>query len=348
MKKNQMTQTILLMLLMLIGSAAWAEDYQKSFAKTYDVSADAQVIIANQYGNVAVEPWDNSQVDIKVTVNVKKMSEKDAQALLDKIDVVFSGNSNQVKAVTKINGKLNCRNCEFSIDYVVKMPASNKLDISNEFGNAVVGNLSGSVTTNISYGNLNLGRLENKENKIGLKFGNMDVDYIKAASLSMEYGALEIGSAGYLDLYIRFTSSEIGEISELVLDGQYESIEIGSVNMMRANTGFMSIEIGELFEKLELTTSYGGLEIDRVAEGFSSIDVSSEFGGVEMGISSAASYSLKAENEYGDIGFPESRAEIKKISDKSFRKEVEAFVGKDKASTSMVIIKAKNSNIQID
>lgn len=343
-----MTQTLLLVLLVLFSSTAWAEDYQKSFSKNYTVKPDAKVALSSQYGNLAIETWDKDQVDIKVTVTVKKLSEKDARQLLDKVDVTFSGNNDLVKAETKINGRLNCRDCEFSIDYEVKMPASSNLDIKNEFGNAVVPSMTGSLAANIRYGNLNTGKLENKENKISLKFGNMEIDHAQAAEVEMEYGALEIGSAGYLDLYARFTSIELGEVSELLLDGQYEDMEIGSVNMMRAKVSFMGIEIGELFDKLELTTSYGGLGVDRVASGFSSIDITSEFGDVDLGISGSASYALRIESEFGDIEYPESKTEVTKLVEKNFHKELDAFVGSDRASTSTVIIRGRNGGIEID
>jgi len=343
-----MTHTLFLALAMLFGMLVHAEDFQKSFSKNYTVNADAQVLIENQYGNVAIEVWDKNQVEILVTVKVANATEKNAQELLDKVDVAFSGSATQVKAATKINGKLNCRNCEFSIDYEVKMPGTNNLDLTNSFGNAFIGSLEGSVVTNISYGNLNAGKLQNKENSIKLKFGNMDLDHAKAADIEMEYGALEIGSAGYLDLYVRFASVELGEVSELLLDGQYENVEIGSVNIIRAKTSFMGIEIGEVFEKLEMTNTYGGVEVDRVAAGFSSIDITSEFGGVELGISGSASYSLRVENDFGDLDYPEAKAEVKKYVEKAFHKELEAFVGSDKSSTATVIIKAKNSGVEID
>ena len=70
-----MTHTLFLALAMLFGMLVHAEDFQKSFSKNYTVNADAQVLIENQYGNVAIEVWDKNQVEILVTVKVANATE---------------------------------------------------------------------------------------------------------------------------------------------------------------------------------------------------------------------------------------------------------------------------------
>jgi hypothetical protein len=103
-----------------------------------------------------------------------------------------------------------------------------------------------------------------------------------------------------------------------------------------------------VFDKIELVSSYGGVEINRVSGGFSLVDITSEFGGVKVGISSSASYSLHASSTFGDIDFPEGRAEIKKEVKKDFEEEVEAFIGDDKNSKSVVKVNVKNAGIDIN
>ncbi|NQT76661.1 MAG: DUF4097 family beta strand repeat protein [Bacteroidetes bacterium] len=346
--KNYKKQTMLV-LLMLIFSAyiAAGQDLKKSYSESFDVKADAEVVISNKYGKVHIDTWDKNQVVIDVLISVDAKSEKESQRILDKITIEISGSNAQVEANTQISGNLNCRNYSLNIDYEVKMPESNMLYLENQFGSTVVGDLSGKARIQISYGDLTLGDLNSKENIINVRFGDTEIDFLKAADLHIEYGSLELGKSGYLDLYSRFSSVEIGEVSEFILDSEYDGFEIGSVDGMRAKASFTDIEIGELFDKIDLTSSYGGIEIDRVSGGFSSVDIRSEFGGVELGISSSASYKFHAQASFGDIDFPESGAEITKQIEKSFSKEVEAFIGDDKSSSSTVIISAKNCDIEI-
>ncbi|MEN8226103.1 MAG: DUF4097 family beta strand repeat-containing protein [Bacteroidota bacterium] len=348
MKKLYKIQTVLsLLFLMFLASVTLADEQKKTFSDSFKVNTDAEVLISNEYGNVAIESWDRNEVSIEVVVSVVGRSEEKSKELLDKISVKIEGSPSHVEAVTKITGNLNCRNCSFNIDYEVKMPATNLLELKNSFGNVFIGDLHGSAEISVSYGNLTIGKLENKENTIGLKFGNVEIDRLKAADLNMEYGRLEIGSAGYLDLYVRFVGVEIGKVSEMILDGEYEGIEIGSVNMLRAKTSFMGMDIGELLDKIDLISTYGGVEISRVAAGFSVIDITAEFGGVELGISNAASYKLEASSSFGDVDYPESRAEVISIKKDSFETELKAFIGDDSSSSASVIIKVDNGSVEI-
>jgi len=341
--------SILISLMLFFASASLsAQEVRKSFHESYNVKADAQVKIVNKFGQVRIHTWDKNEVVIDVQVSVEAKSENESQRIMDKIDIKISGSNDLVKAVTTFNGKLNCKNCDLEIEYEVKMPASNALILTNEFGNAYVGNLSGKTEIKIEYGNLEMDELVGKENDVVVKFGNAEINAVKTAKFVIEYGNLDLGKAGYIDLYSRFSGFEVGEVSELILDSQYDGIEIGSVDIMRAKTSFSGLEISEVFDKLDLNSSYGGIEVSRVAGGFSSIDIISEFGGVDLNISSSASYKLRASSSFGDIDFPEGNANITKQIEKDFSKEVEAFIGDDKSSSSTVEVKAKNCDIEIN
>lgn len=338
---------ISLMLMFALASVS-AQELKKSYHETFDVKSDAKVQIDNKYGQVHIQTWDKDQVVIDVEVSVDARNEKDSQKILDKINVKISGSNDLVKAYTSFDGNLNCKNCDMNIEYEVKMPASLLLDLKNEFGNAYVGALKGAAKIRIDYGNLELSGLASKDNSITVKFGNAEIGDVKAAEMHFEYSNLELGKAGYLDLYSRFNGIEIGEVSELILDSQYDGVEIGGGDAMEIKASFTDIEIGELFDKLILSSNYGGVEVLRVSGGFSLIDIDSEFGGVELGISKSASYKLKAYASFGDVDFPEANASISKRIEKDFSEEVEAFIGDDKNSSSVVNISVKNASVDID
>ncbi|MDT8393685.1 MAG: DUF4097 family beta strand repeat-containing protein [Bacteroidales bacterium] len=346
-KMYKINSLFFLLAMMLFSLQASAEEHKKTFSESYQVNAGAEVIISNEYGNVNVSTWAENKVTVDITVTIKAKSQEKAEKAMEKVDVSISGNASLVKAITTVKDGLNCKNCEFQINCDVKMPASNQLELKNSFGNTRVGDLSGSADLTVRYGNLNLGKLENKENKIDIKFGDAEIAYLKAAELKMAYGALEIGKAEYLDLYARFTSFEVGEVSELLIDAEYESSEIGSVDVIRGKTNFHGFEIDELFDKMDLISTYGEISVKRVSGGFSLIDISNQFGEIELGISSSASYSLVAESSFGDIDFPESRAEVMHFKEEHFKSSVEAFIGNDKSGKARVIIKSKNGNIDI-
>jgi len=336
-----------LLMLFLLTSVS-AQELTKNYDESFDVDANVKVDLTNEFGQVNVETWDKNQVTINVEVRVEGKDEKESQKILDKINVKISGSNSLVKATTSIEGKLNCKNCEMSINYEVMMPASGMLGIRNDFGNVNVGDLDGSADLHIEYGNLEVGKLSGKENDIEIKFGNAEIDMLKAADLHIEYGKLEVGKAGYLDLYSRFNDLELGEVSELKLDSQYDEIEIGSGDVIDIDAAFSGVEIGEVFDKLSLTNSYSGIEVMRIAGGFSEVYIKNSFASVEIGVSSSASYKLEAEASYGNIDFPKKNADIIKHVDKDFEEEIEAFIGDDKQSASVIRVKVQNANIDIN
>lgn len=348
MKSFTRISTIITLMLLFITAGLTAQELKKSYHETYDVNSDAKVQIDNKYGQVNIQTWDKNQVMIDVEISVDAKNEKESQKVLDKINAKISGSNDLVKAITVFTGKLNCRNCEMNIEYEVKMPASCMLDLKNEFGNAYVGELSGPAKIRVDYGNLELDGLTGKGNSVTVKFGNAEIGVVKASEMHIEYSNLELAKAGYLDLYSRFNDIEIAEVSELVLDSQYDGVEIGSGDDMNIKAGFSDIEIGEVFDKLILNSSYGGVEVLRVSGGFSLIDITSEFGSVDLGISKSASYKLEAHASFGDIDYPEGNASVIKEIEKDFKHEIEAFIGDDKSSSAKVNVSVKNADVDID
>ena len=344
MKKMTRIFTMMALMLTFLFVTASAQELKKGYHESFDVTSDASVQLENKYGQLNVYTWDKNQVQIDVEVKVDAKNEKDSQKILDKINVKISGSNDLVKAITLFDGKLNCKNCEISIDYEVKVPSSSTLLLRKDFGNANVAGRDGVNDLKVEYGNLVTGELSGKDNKLVVKFGNAEIDALKAAELHLEYSGLELGKAGYLDLYSRFNGLEIGEVSELVLDSQYDGIKIASADVIKAKSSFSEFEVDEVFEKLEIVSSYGGVKVSRVAEGFSIVNITSEFGGVEIDISTSASYSLYARASFGDVVFPERKAEIKKKVEKDFSKEVEAFIGDDRNSFGKTSLEA---NIQL-
>lgn len=344
---KKITQTSILCLLMLfLMPLAQAQELEKNFDEAYDVNADVEVVLSNTFGPVNVQTWAEKRVVIDIKVSVDSKSKEKSQEIIDNIDVEISGSATKVQAIAKVD-KIKCDHCEFEIEMEVKIPTSASLDLTSSFGSAFVDDIEGNVKANVSYGNLEMGKLMSKENYLKLSFGSFELDEVKAAEINVEYGSLELGKAGFLDLYSRFNGIEIGEVSELIMDTEYDGFEIGSVDNLRAKAAFTAIEIGEVFDKLDLTSSYGGIEVNRIAKGFSSIDITSEFGAVELDVSSTASYSLHAETSFGDIEFPKSNAKIIRQIDDTFSKEVEAFVGDDASSGSKVYVKASNCDVLI-
>ena len=75
---------------------------QKTFERTFEVSANDQLLVNNRYGNVTVAHWNEPKVEIKVVVESRARKESDAQELLDRVQVKLEKAGNQVSGVTDL------------------------------------------------------------------------------------------------------------------------------------------------------------------------------------------------------------------------------------------------------
>ena len=94
MKNLQSTRNLLFMLiLMFLASVTMADEQKKTFHEEYDVNADAELTISNEYGKVVIESWDKNQVVIDIVITVEGKSESKAKEILDKIVIKDAADS---------------------------------------------------------------------------------------------------------------------------------------------------------------------------------------------------------------------------------------------------------------
>ena len=121
---------------------------EKKVHKEFTVNSNATVEIKNSYGNIDIVTWDENRVVIDVTISTNGNNEEKVIKKLDGIDVEFSGSSNHVYAKTKFEKSRSWwnwgnSNVSMKINYVIKMPASNNVDLDNNYGSINLDKLEG-------------------------------------------------------------------------------------------------------------------------------------------------------------------------------------------------------------
>src|SRR5579871_755246 len=117
---------------------------QKLINKNYPVGPDDRLQIENQFGNVVVSTWDKNEIVVDIEISARASTDAKAQEIMDKIDVKDGKDGHSVWFKTKVgeihngNGHRGRNDDEerkdqrgFYIDYVVHMPAVNRLEIDN-------------------------------------------------------------------------------------------------------------------------------------------------------------------------------------------------------------------------
>lgn len=123
-----------------------AQEFTQTINREFSTAEDGTTALYNKYGTVKVKTWQNKSVKIDVTIVVNAKTPKEADGTFKRINVNFTNAWGYVKAETVIAEVLYSRtnswwpfqSCgdDFKVNYEVWIPAANKLDLKNKYGNA--------------------------------------------------------------------------------------------------------------------------------------------------------------------------------------------------------------------
>ena len=224
MKKILKPFSLLLSMLLLLQAGVFAQDdddkdkdkdkkYEfvktKTVNKSYNVSSNDKLNIDNSFGRVEVRTWDRNEIKVDVTVEVSSNKEDLAQKILDGISITDGQSGKEISFKTKMKNNNNSRGekSTMKVNYSISMPASNPLDISNEFGATVIPDYRGEVDLTSKFGSLTAGNLSNVK-RIDVEFGKAKIEGINNGNVSIKYSSSTLGKlSGNIRLNVEFSST---------------------------------------------------------------------------------------------------------------------------------------------
>ena len=316
----------------------------KEITKNYTISPDANVTLKNSFGSIQCETWDKNEISIKIVMTVETDSQEKADEVFEKIDFVINGSDSAVTARTRLGKGFSVRG-KFSINYTVNMPASVNLNLSNEFGDVVIGELTGRSKLSIEYGNAVIKKLDDGDNLLEVKFGSLRVCSLKGAVINMDYSKLTIDYAGSIRLKSKYSDLSLEEV--IFLEG---SIEGGEMNLKNAtvlmlNIKYPNVVIETLKEKLVVDGEFGNFEIKHVSPGFKLISITNNYGNYIIPIGTSASYTIDAESHYGGIQLPKDQGEFSKYISSGSELIIQGIIGENPRG--IVKIRSEYGNISL-
>ena len=336
----------LVFILLFSFSTAFAEEYEKSIKKSYEVNKNANLILKNKFGEIRCEIWDKNIIAIDVQIIVEARNEQKAQDIFDKIDIKFSGEKSFVEAITHMESLKNYTQ-EFSINYKVSFPETINLDLVNKFGDTYLPDIYGPSKISISYGDLFAEGLLNENNNLKVAYGNANIDKIKKADIEFSYSEISIDEIEIAEIDSKFSDLSIDKISKLDLVTQYDDIEIDRLDLVIVDSQFSDIEIGKTTQLAEIDIQYGECSIESLDNGFDKLNIISSFSDVKIGIENNACFSISAKLKFGDLRFPENQSNIWKFIERPTSKEIEGVVGSEKNPSSSIVIDSKNGDVKL-
>lgn len=357
MKQNFYKPTLLLWLCLPFMAAANTgifsrEKVERTIHKTFEVNPDALLDIDNSFGDVNIVTWDQNQITIDIKITVSGRSQKKITERLETISIQFQNNPNRVSAYTQIEEQWqwswfgSYQQADFKIDYDIKMPSSNALEISNDYGIIILDQIDGDTAISCDYGKVILGELRGNQNILSFDYtANSSIDYVKNAIINADYSGFELGVAEKLELNADYTNSKIEKVGDLNFNTDYGKLTVNKARKVMGNGDYITLRFGAVSELMEVETDYGTIRVNHIQPSAQKIQIDSDYTTIRLGVSPQWDFDFNIDLEYA--GFQSElpltyRKEIRDDSDRFF----EGYHS-NPSSTHTLVIKADYGSLKI-
>jgi hypothetical protein len=325
-----------------------SDEFTKKVSKSFDVNKDATLTVKNKFGKVQCINWDKNSISIDVTITITCSSQEKANKYFDKINVDITGNSSIVTAVTTIEDNLFDKgNNEMSIDYMINMPKTINVEVTNKFGDIIMAEIGGMATIDLGYGSIDVKRLNGSSNKLDIEFSDGYIGYVKSSNMDLKYSELKIDEANDMTADSKFSDLEIGKIDVLTIETGYDDDFVGYVRNIDVESDFSDVEVRTLEQTLTANFDYGELKVKEVGKNFKLIDITNSFSDANIGFNPEASFRINASVKMGDFTYPQDRAKLSVVEMSYTSNKYEGLIGGNTDTQSKVMIDSQNSGVTL-
>ncbi|MEE9408895.1 MAG: hypothetical protein V3V28_12560 [Polaribacter sp.] len=340
--------TLILLLFPLIAFAnndKKKHEKSKVIKKEFSVNSDARVSLDNRYGNLKITTWDKNRVEIEVTITVKGNDLDAVEDKLSSIHIDFNARKSLVEAKTILGDKKSnwswwkkSKNINYKINYVVKMPKTNSVDLDNDYGNIYLNTLSGKADINCDYGKIEIGELLANNNDINLDYcSTSTINYMKSGDVNIDYSKLNIDNSENLRVNADYSTIKLDKASIVDLNIDYGSVSVNDANDVSVNSDYASMRFGTIRKNLNIDTEYGSVNVKNLAKGFESVVISGQYAGIRIGVESGTIFDFVIDLQYAGFKKDDDNMEFFKSISKSSKKYYEGKYGKGKTNSRLKI-----------
>lgn len=368
MRQNYLPLSLLTITLAVCSALmVQAQPVEKKINKTFNVNSDTELHIANTFGKVHIDTWDKNQIQAQITIKAESKG-GNSQELLDRITIDIDESSSQVSLRTEIENKRNWgkHSQKFEIDYLVKMPRGNPLDLTNRHGDIFLDNFDGRLDLDLAHGQLVTEKLGG-EVDINVAHGNggrilsaakgdlqmrhyqrMRIDYLGNMEVDVAHAGFELEKAGNLNLKSQHTNFEIGEIKDLRLYLQHGNADLGSVGSLTTEMQHSDIDIEQLSQSIEVDASHSQVSVDKLGSGFKLVDFDGSHSYFGVGISGNVNCSIEGRFEHGRMKYDKADVNMSFVSIKDQRAEYRGVIGSNKTPAAKIKVTGSFTDFNLD
>jgi len=283
---------------------------EKKINKEFSVNSDATLKISNSYGNLDIVTWNENRIVMEITITTNGNDEDKVQKKLDEITVNFSASSALVSAETHFNKnrskswwKWNSNNkVNMKVNYVVKMPITNNVNLNNDYGSINLGKLEGRATINCDYGKITTEELMADDNVLSFDYTNGSYfSYVKSGKVNADYSSYTIGKSKTLDINADYSKSTVEVAEDVTYNCDYGSITVDKVNNFTGSGDYVTLKLGDVYKNASVKAEYGSIRIDKLHNSVENVTIHSDYAGIKIGYDSSFNFNFEFDLEYAGL-----------------------------------------------
>tara|TARA_R110000868_G_scaffold45958_1_gene152167 strand:+ start:5673 stop:6764 length:1092 start_codon:yes stop_codon:yes gene_type:complete len=318
---------------------------EKKIKKEYAVNSDALLKVTNSYGNLNITSWDENRIVIEVHIKVNGNNEEKVQKKLDEINIDFEASSSIVAARTIFNDNKsswnwnwgNNNNVNMQIDYNIKVPIKNNVNLNNDYGSIILDRIDGHAKISCDYGRLEIGELHGRNNQLSFDYTSKStIGYINSGKIAADYSGFTIEKAGNLEISADYTNSTINKMENLSYSCDYGKIDVGEVNNIDGDGDYINVKLGTVYGNVNITSDYGGIQIAEMAPDAGNINIRTDYTGIKIGYNANYHFNFEISTEYAGVS-GKDEFEISISREKSNERYYKGYYGKSNSDNNVSI-----------
>lgn len=295
-----------------VANSGWHGKHtkQKTIIKEYTVNPDALLKVANSYGNISISTYTGATVQIEVQIKTNGNSMEKVQEKLDDITVDFQASSTLVAAKTIVRKSRSSswwhwgtsNNVNMEINYIIKLPITNSVDLDNDYGNINLDRLEGHAKISCDYGKITTKELLADHNVLSFDYtNNCYFEYIKSGTITADYSSFTVSKANTIELKADYTNSIIEVAENVTYTCDYGAIKINKANNIHGKGDYLTARFGDIYKSIQLAADYGSIKIDNMTANAGNITINSDYTGITIGYDAAYYFEFDVKLEYASL-----------------------------------------------
>lgn len=342
-----------------INDKKFKHSKEKSLRKEFSVDKNALLQVDNAYGNVDVTTWNENRIVMEIKITVTGNDEEKVKEKLSAISVMFNATTKQVTAKTVFDHQQNSWWTKFTnpwsssssinmkINYTIKVPVTNALDLTNDYGSITLDTTRGNTKINCDYGQIIIGELHGEENSIHMDYTkNSSIKYINQGTINADYSDFEIGNAEKIILNADYTQSKFENVRDLEYSCDYGGLKVYNVNSITGNGDYLNTKLGSVSKMVGINADYGSISIDTLMETIKSVHIQSDYVGITIGYHQNLAFDFQLKTSYGSIGIDDNDLNLMKKNSDNSNKVYEGY-HKQKNSGNSIRVNSSYGGIKL-